>query len=84
MLLFKMQFNNMASASTNRQWITEPDEYICTLSPEAQIVAKEELREDDHTRHTALASMREWIIQNPRIKNCRMGKIKDVISKIKH
>lgn len=55
------------------EWVTEPDEYICTLSKETQIIAKEELREDEYTRQSALASMREWIIQNPKIKNSRMG-----------
>lgn len=54
------------------KWIEEPDNYVCRLSPETQQIAKEELREDEHTRQTALASMREWIMQNPRIKKCRM------------
>jgi hypothetical protein len=59
---------------SDRKWVTEPDEYVCTLSEELQTMAEEELREDKHSRQTALASMREWIKQNPRIKNCRMGK----------
>ncbi|CAH1366969.1 hypothetical protein MTP99_008214 [Tenebrio molitor] len=57
---------------SDRKWVTEPDEYVCTLSEELQTMAEEELREDKHSRQTALASMREWIKQNPRIKNCRM------------
>ncbi|KAJ8950015.1 hypothetical protein NQ318_002426 [Aromia moschata] len=57
---------------TDRQWVTEPDEYVCPLSVETQVIAKEELREDENLRQTALASMREWIMQNPKIKNCRM------------
>lgn len=57
----------------SREWITEPDEYICKLSEETQLIAKEELREDEYTRQSALASMREWIKQNPKIKNIRMG-----------
>jgi len=60
----------MSSAKTN--WVSPPDEYICTLSPETQTIAKEELREDQNARVQALASMREWIMQNPRILNCRM------------
>lgn len=60
----------------DRKWVTEPDEYVCTLSEDLQKITKEELREDQHTRETALASMREWIKQNPKIKNCRMGKKK--------
>ncbi|XP_056643517.1 retinaldehyde-binding protein 1-like [Diorhabda sublineata] len=54
------------------KWIEKPDNYICRLSAETQKIAKEELREDEHTRKTALASMREWIMQNPKIKMCRM------------
>lgn len=57
----------------SRDWITHPDEYVCTLSEETQMIAKEELREDEYTRQTALASMREWITQNPKIRNVRMG-----------
>lgn len=58
----------------DQQWITEPDNYVCPLSEETQLIAKEELREDEFTRQSAITSMREWIIQNPKIKNCRMGK----------
>lgn len=55
------------------KWVSEPDEdYVCPLSEETQEMAKEELREDNNARTQALASMREWIIQNPRIKNCRL------------
>lgn len=56
-----------------RLWVTEPDEYVCKLSKETQEIAREELREDEYTRQSALASMREWIMQNPKIKNVRMG-----------
>ncbi|KAL3275903.1 hypothetical protein HHI36_020638 [Cryptolaemus montrouzieri] len=55
-----------------RKWVTEENDYICTLSEETQRIAKEELREVEHSRKTALASMREWIKQNPKIKNCRL------------
>ncbi|KAJ8969733.1 hypothetical protein NQ317_006394 [Molorchus minor] len=57
---------------SDSRWVTPPDEYVCTLSEETQEIAKNELREDDNARKTALASMREWIRQNPRIKSCRM------------
>lgn len=60
---------------SDREWVSQPDEYVCTLSDETRSIAKEELREDDNSCKTALASMREWIIQNPRIRNCRMGNI---------
>ncbi|XP_050316051.1 alpha-tocopherol transfer protein-like [Anthonomus grandis grandis] len=58
--------------TTPRKWVTEPDNYVCTLSEEVQEIAREELREDTHSRESALESMREWIKQNPKIKNCRM------------
>lgn len=54
-------------------WVAEPDDYVCPLSQETQAIALEELREEKHSRETALASMREWIRQNPKIKNCRLG-----------
>ncbi|XP_017770676.1 PREDICTED: alpha-tocopherol transfer protein-like [Nicrophorus vespilloides] len=54
------------------KWVTEADEYECKLSEETQKIAKEELREDNNARVQALASMREWIIQNPKIINCRL------------
>ncbi|CAH1119894.1 unnamed protein product [Phaedon cochleariae] len=57
---------------SDREWVTEADEYVCQLSAETQAIAKEELREDENSRRTALASMREWIKQNPKIRNCRM------------
>ncbi|KAK9891932.1 hypothetical protein WA026_017415 [Henosepilachna vigintioctopunctata] len=54
-----------------REWIQEEDNYVSPLSEETQRIAMEELREDEHSRKTALASMREWIKQNPKIKYCR-------------
>ncbi|KAK6642095.1 hypothetical protein RUM44_013818 [Polyplax serrata] len=53
-------------------WLTDPDEYVCTLSPETLEIAKAELREDESTRRQALESMRNWIMKNPRIENCRL------------
>lgn len=57
----------------DRKWVSEPDEYVCTLAKETRAMALEELREDESNRESALQSMREWIMQNPKIKNCRMG-----------
>lgn len=59
--------------SNNREWLTPADEYVCTLSEETQQIARDELREEEATRAQALASLREWIIQNPKITNCRLG-----------
>lgn len=60
---------------SERKWLTEPDEYVCTLSAETQQIAKDELREDNFTRNQALEAMRTWIVNNPRISNCRLGDI---------
>ncbi|XP_067648048.1 clavesin-2, partial [Eurosta solidaginis] len=47
------------------------DPYICSLSPEMKIVAKEELHEDDNIRRQALKQLREWISKHKCIKRCR-------------
>ncbi|KAK5640002.1 hypothetical protein RI129_010813 [Pyrocoelia pectoralis] len=57
---------------TERKWLTEVDEYVCTLSEEVQKIAKDELGEDKHCRDQALESMRHWVTHNPRILNCRL------------
>lgn len=54
-------------------WLTQPNEYICELPEETQQIAKEELREDPSIRAQALVSLKDWILQNPRIANCRLG-----------
>lgn len=59
--------------SSDREWVTEPDVYNCGLTEELQKIAEEELREDPKERNTALESLREWIVQNPKILNCRLG-----------
>lgn len=61
---------------SERTWVTEPDQYICTLSEETQKISLEELNEDPKIRDQSLESMREWVKQNPRILNCRMGNTK--------
>lgn len=58
---------------SDRKWVSDPDEYVCKLSEDTKRKAELELREDDANRASALQSMREWIMQNPKIKNCRMG-----------
>ncbi|KAK9738805.1 CRAL/TRIO domain [Popillia japonica] len=57
---------------SERTWITEPEEYVSTLSPSTLEIAEEELREDPNTRKQALTSLREWIKQNQKIVNCRL------------
>lgn len=58
---------------TERSWISEPEEYVCRLSKETQEIAERELREDNNSRRQALESFRQWIKQNPKIVNCRLG-----------
>lgn len=56
-----------------RKWVTVADEYDCKLSQEAQEMAESELKELPNDRQQALDSFREWIYQNPKILNCRIG-----------
>ncbi|XP_035788641.1 clavesin-2-like [Anopheles albimanus] len=52
--------------------VQEYDEYTFTL-PELYLeLAKEELREDDTIRERSLTEMRQWIVNNPHIRKCRM------------
>ena len=46
-------------------------EYKCGLSPDLQVIARAELREDVNTREQALERFREWISKDSSIKNCR-------------
>lgn len=56
-----------------KRFVTEPDEYVCPLSAETQVIAETELRETVNGRDQALKAIREWAIQNPRIMAIRMG-----------
>lgn len=47
------------------------ENYECTLAPETQEIAKNQLREDQATRDQALDQFRQWIEKHPQIKNCR-------------
>lgn len=58
-----------------REWVTQPDNYTCSLSAETQEIAKLELREEPKERNHALESLRQWIVENPKILNCRLGMI---------
>lgn len=51
------------------------DDYTCTLSPELQKVAKEELREDENARSQALEQLRDWIKKHQSIQKCRMDPV---------
>ncbi|KAF4519787.1 hypothetical protein B566_EDAN009038 [Ephemera danica] len=47
------------------------EDYVCSLSAEAEEQARRELREDPATRDHALKLMRQWIAKHPDIRNCR-------------
>ncbi|XP_053952859.1 clavesin-1 [Anastrepha ludens] len=51
------------------------DSYVCSLSSEMKILAKEELHEDDNVRQQALNQFREWISKHPSIKKCRTDSV---------
>lgn len=56
-----------------RKWVTEADIYDCELPAETQEMAELELREVPKERNQALDSFRQWIMENPKILNCRLG-----------
>ena len=48
-------------------------QYVCTLSPELQKQAKDELNEDPARRQQDIETIRKWLKKQPHI-NARMGK----------
>ncbi|XP_026745283.1 alpha-tocopherol transfer protein-like isoform X2 [Trichoplusia ni] len=61
----------MSRRSTKR-YLTEADEYQCPLSAETQKIAEDELRETQNSRSQALAALRSWMEQNPKLMAVRM------------
>ena len=51
------------------------DDYECPFSAELKKIAQRELNEDEQKRGVALRRLKEWILTNPNIKKCRMGKL---------
>ncbi|KAL1379759.1 hypothetical protein pipiens_014669, partial [Culex pipiens pipiens] len=49
--------------------------YRTSLEQKYQIIARDELHEDEFSRDAALAQMREFIAKHPQIKNCRMDSV---------
>lgn len=49
----------------------DDENYECSLSPELQMTARVELREDPDTRTHALNQMRDWVSKHPDIICCR-------------
>lgn len=43
-----------------------------SLEPKYQLIARDELHEDEYSRDPALAQLREFIVKHPQIKQCRM------------
>lgn len=61
------------SRRLTKRHLTEPDDYRCPLPAETQRIAEDQLRETAHTRAQALASLRSWLDQNPKMIAMRMG-----------
>lgn len=52
--------------------MTEVDEYKCTLSDELKKIAYQELGETDEIRSIAIKTLRDFVLNNPRIEKCRL------------
>lgn len=70
---FQKKLSEKMNTNANVEWLTPADDYICTLPADTQRIAREELREDYSNRNQSIKALREWILQNPRISNCRLG-----------
>ncbi|XP_039444936.1 alpha-tocopherol transfer protein-like isoform X2 [Culex pipiens pallens] len=46
--------------------------YQTSLEPKYQLIARDELHENEYSREPALAQLREFIVKHPQIKQCRM------------
>lgn len=55
--------------------ITPVDDYECTLSQDLRDILEREIRETAEMRSFAIKAMREWTVQNPRIKKGRLDSI---------
>lgn len=60
--------------------ITPVDDYECNLSQDLRDILEREIRETDEMRNFAIKAMRDWTIQNTRIKKGRL----DAIWLLKH
>lgn len=61
------------SRRLTKRYLLPADDYVCQLSEETQAIAAEQLRETESSRSQALASLRNWIEQNPKFMVIRMG-----------
>lgn len=66
---------DVAVSPVSGKAVTAADQYdpAVTLCAELREQAERELRETDAVRVQALAAMREWIEQNPRLERVRFG-----------
>ncbi|XP_053624909.1 alpha-tocopherol transfer protein-like [Plodia interpunctella] len=60
------------SRRLTKRYLTPADEYRCPLASETQRIAQEQLRETDNARSQALASLRNWMEQNPKFMAVRL------------
>ncbi|XP_052752424.1 alpha-tocopherol transfer protein-like [Galleria mellonella] len=60
------------SRRLTKRYVTQADEYKCSLSAETQAIAQEQLRETENSRSQALAALRNWLEQNPKFMAIRL------------
>lgn len=65
----------MSPVLNGQRSIFSQEVYRSSLEPKYQIIARNELHEDEFSRDAALAKMREFIAKHPQIKNCRMDSV---------
>lgn len=55
--------------------MTPVDDYQCKLSDDLLEILRKEIRETEEIRNHGIKAMRDWVMQNPRIKRCRLDSI---------
>lgn len=55
--------------------ITPVDHYVCNLSEDLIEMARNELNETDELRENSIKSIRDWVLNNPRIIKTRLDSI---------
>lgn len=65
----------MSPVLNGQRSIFSQEVYRSSLEPKYQIIARDELHEDEFSRDAALAQMRKFIAKHPQIKNCRMDSV---------
>lgn len=48
-------------------------EYVSTLSPEIEKIAREQLEEDEARRNDSILALREWLKKQPHLQSAQIG-----------